>query len=154
MPSGDWTRSAGFYKNHPTVTGQILTDSGGIAVCGRTITDVDPDDCHSALEALCIEVHGDQQRQLVRQLTAAALTTAAGGATFTNFVACDAVCQNPSATKSQLADCIEQTDDFNLSGDSVPSPIDTGGGADHGPCEAAFVTPCWVLDGPSCAVCP
>jgi hypothetical protein len=154
MPSGDWTRSAGFYKNHPTVTGQILTDSGGIAVCGRTITNVDPDDCHSALEALCIEVHGDQRRQLVRQLTAAGLTMAAGGATFTNFGACDTVCQNPSATTSDLADCIEQTDDFNLSGDSLPSPIDTGGGADPDPCEAAFVTACWVLDGPSCAACP
>ncbi len=110
------------------------------------------DDGQSAIEALCVSVQGDQQTQLLRQLLTAALTTAAGGAAFVDFGTCDAVCQDPNASSGALAQCINATDMFNQSGDNLPSPIDTGGAANPGPCQAAFATPCTVLDPSSCAV--
>ena len=108
-------------------------------------------DGHSALEALCVNIGGDQRLQLVRQLLTAALNMAAGGATFPNFAACNAVCQDPGASVTQLSDCIDQTDTYNQSGDGVAAPFDPPGRAAPGLCGAAFETPCTVLTPALCA---
>jgi hypothetical protein len=105
---------------------------------------------HSALEALCIAVKGDQRAQLLRHLVTAALTMAAGGKNDAGYAACNAVCMNPGATSSQLAACIDQTDDYNESGDNVMAPWDPPGPAAPGPCQAAFDTPCTVLAPGAC----
>ena len=108
-------------------------------------------DCHSALEGLCIEVHGNHRSQLVRQLITAALTMAGNGATYANFAACDAVCQDAGATAAELSDCIDEVDAFNQSGDNVTAPFDPPGAAEPAPCEAAFATSCTVLSPGGCS---
>jgi len=108
-------------------------------------------DGHSALEALCINIRGDQRLQLVRQLLTAALNMVAGGATFPNFAACNSVCQDPLASTTQLSDCIDQTDTYNQSGDGVAAPFEPPGPAAPGLCGAAFETPCTVLTPATCA---
>jgi hypothetical protein len=122
-----------------------------VVTCGQSITDTDVDHGHSALEGLCVAPRGDQRVQLLRHLLTAALTMAAGGANFTGFAACDAVCQSPSASAMDLADCIDAADTFNQSGDAVPAPFDPPGPADSAPCQAAFATPCTVLAPGPCA---
>ena len=146
-----FTRTPGFYKNHPDITQQILSSVGGFSICGHAITDVGVNDGHSALEALCINIRGDQRLQLVRQLLTAALNMAAGGATFPNFAACNSVCQDPLASTTQLSDCIDQTDTYNQSGDGVAAPFEPPGPAAPGLCGAAFETPCTVLTPATCA---
>ena len=103
------------------------------------------------MEALCVKIGGDQRLQLVRQLLTAALNMAAGGATFPNFAACNAVCQDPGASVTQLSDCIDQTDTYNQSGDGVAAPFEPPGPAAPGLCGAAFETPCTVLTPATCA---
>jgi hypothetical protein len=147
-----FTRTLGFYKNHPDITQAILSGAGGLTVCGHEITDVMIDDAHSAIEALCTEIHGDQQTELLRQLLTAALTMAAGGSSFGDYAACDAVCRDPNASTMALAGCVDDTDAFNQSGDNVTAPFDPPGAAQAGPCQAAFETPCEVLTPGSCAV--
>ncbi len=146
-----FTRTPGFYKNHPDITQHILSSVGGFSICGHAITDVGVNDGHSALEALCINIRGDQRLQLVRQLLTAALNMAAGGATFPNFAACNSVCQDPLASTTQLSDCIDQTDTYNQSGDGVAAPFEPPGPAAPGLCGAAFETPCTVLTPATCA---
>src|SRR3989442_20783 len=145
-----FTRTPGFYKNHPDITQHILSSVGGFSICGHAITDVGVNDGHSALEALCVNIGGDQRLQLVRQLLTAALNMAAGGATFPNFAACNAVCQDPGASVTQLSDCINQTDAYNQNGDAITAPFHPPGPAAPGPCGAAFATPCTVLTAALC----
>jgi len=152
LSGGQFTRTPGFYKNHPAITQSILSAAGGLSVCGHVISDVDVNDAHSALEALCVSVQGDQRLQLVRHLVAAALNMAAGGASFSDFASCDSVCQNGSASTSALADCINETDAYNNSGDAIPAPFDLLGSVDPAPCRAAFATACTILAPSSCAV--
>ena len=152
LGGGRFTRTPGFYKNHPAVTQSILSAAGGVSVCGYAISDADVDDGHSALEALCVDVQGDQRVQLVRQLVTAALNLAAGGAPFADFARCNALCQDGSATVFALAVCIDETDAYNNSGDVMPAPFDPPGPADPGPCVAAFATACTVAAPSSCTV--
>jgi hypothetical protein len=147
---GAFTRTIGFYKTHPAVTQQILDAHGPLSVCGRTLTDTDVAHAHSALEALCGSPQGDQRLQLVRQLTGAALSTAAGGAQF-DPRACNAVCQDPAATAAALSACIDAADAFNNSGDGVTAPWDPAGPADPRPCDLAAKSPCTILDPSACA---
>jgi hypothetical protein len=154
LAAGDWTRSAGFYKNRPPILAAILTGAGGVDACGIHFDGIAIDACASALEALCIEVHGVHRRQLVRQLLTAALNMAAGGATYAGFAACDAVCQSPGATNDALSACIADADAYNMSGDNLMSPFDPAGPADPTACEAAFATACDVTEPATCAVCP
>src|SRR3989475_9057647 len=146
-----FTRTPGFYKNHPDITQQILASVGGFNICGHAITDVGVNDGHSALEALCVNIGGDQRLQLVRQLLTAALNMAAGGATFPKFAACNAVCQDPGAAVTQLSGCIDHTGTDNQSDDGVAAPVDPPGRAAPGLCGAAFETPCTVLTPALCA---
>jgi hypothetical protein len=149
----NFTRTPGFWKNHPTITQAVLDANGGLTVCGHQIIDVHVDHGHSALEGLCVAPQGDQRLQLFRQLLAAALNMGAGScATFAEFTACDTICQIPNATIADLSNCIEEADRFNQSGDKVRAPFDPPGPADSRPCSAAFRTACTVLDPSPCAV--
>jgi hypothetical protein len=76
---------------------------------------------------------------------------AADGATYAQFAACDAVCQDSGATTMELANCIDETDAFNNSGDGVMAPWDPPGPANDRPCQQAFATACTVLVPGTCA---
>jgi hypothetical protein len=133
------------------VTQWILDLVGGITVCGIELTNTDYDDSHSALEALCISPKGDQRLQLVRQLTAAALTMAAGGATYADFDGCNTYCATGTGSIYDVGDCINSADAFNNSGDNVPAPFD---GVESGYpefCQIAHNTACNVLTPDTCA---
>jgi hypothetical protein len=147
-----FTRTSGFYKNHPEITAAILASAGPFTICGQTISDIDIDHAHSALEAMCISPQSDQRLQLARQLTAAALTMEAGGATFVDFVTCNAICADAGSPTLSVSACIDETNTFNLSGDNVVATFDPVGNADSGPCQQADATACVVLDPGSCAV--
>ena len=147
---GLFTRTIGFYKTHPAITQSILSASGPLAVCGRSISDVDLNHAHSAIEALCVSPKGDQRLQLARQLTGAALTMAAGGATFTDLASCNATCASTSSSSAALAACIESTSGFNESGDSASAPWGSPGPADSKPCQRAHSTACTILAPSSC----
>lgn len=152
LPGDGFTRTIGFYGTHPDVTGEILAVAGSLSVCGHVISDVDTDHGHSAIEALCVIPRGNQRLQLARQLTGAALTMAAGGATFTGFDVCNARCADPNATATALSGCVDETSAFNQSGDSQLAPFDPPGRASTGPCQRAQRTACTLLAPTSCAV--
>ena len=143
-----FTRTPGFYKNHPTITQAILDAAGGVDVCGEHITNTATDDAHSALEALCVAIQGTTKLQLARELMAAALNGASGGNVFGNYALCNAVCTNPSATQAQVTQCINSIDKYNNAGDNLSDPFDTGGGADPNSCRGAAATAC-VIPTPS-----
>ena len=98
---------------------------------------------------MCGTPQGDQRFQLVRQLTAAALSTAAGGAQFDPTV-CNAVCVNPQSTTSQITACIDAADGFNNSGDNIAAPWGSPGPANSAPCQLAADTECTVLNPGLC----
>ena len=83
---------------------------------------------------------------------AAALTMAGGGAAYTGFGSCDAVCQDAAATAEELSGCILGTDAFNKSGDGLSIPY--SGRADPDSCDAAADTFCTLFEPSSCAICP
>jgi len=149
LAGGGFTRTIGFYKTHPTTTAQILAQRGPITVCGRVLVDVDVGHAHSALEAMCVSPRGDQRLQLVRQLTAASLSRAAGGAPI-DLDGCNAACADPSMGEAALAGCIDTIDAYNQSGDHLPAPWGSGGPAQPQPCDLAARTPCTILAPESC----
>jgi hypothetical protein len=150
-PSGAFTRTIGFWKNHPAIAQQVLTAAGGVMVCGRGLADVDVGHAHSVVEAMCVAPKGNQRLQLVRQLTAAALNVAAGGAPFLQQATCDAVCRDGAASTAALADCIDTVTGYNESGDAVLAPFDPPGAASTDPCQRAAKTPCTFLNAGACA---
>lgn len=149
LPHGAFTRTVGFYKTHPTITASILANAGPLVVCGHSLENVGIGDARSALEAMCVAPHGDQRLQLIRQLTAAALSVAAGGAAI-DLGPCNAVCVDPAATTSALAACIDTVDDYNQSGDAVAASWGNPGAAEPGPCDVAANTPCTLVALSSC----
>ena len=152
LAGGAFTRTIGFYKNHPNVTESILAASGGVTVCGHSITDVHVAHGHSAIEAMCVSPQGDLRLHLAAQLTAAAINMAAGGASFADFSSCNATCANPTATDLAVSECITSSTDFNQSGDNVVAPFDPAGASDSGACSLAFDTACTLLQPSLCAV--
>jgi hypothetical protein len=151
LPGQGFTRTLGFYKTHPGVTQYILDQVGGIDICGIHLDNTNVDDAQSALEALCISPKGDTRLQLVRQLTAAALTMAAGGATYADFDTCNNFCTTSTGSIFDVGDCINSADAFNNSGDNLPAPFD---GVDSGApeyCQIAHNTACEVLDPATCS---
>ena len=148
---GHFTRTPGFYKNHPDVTQDIITHAGGLMVCGHAITDVSINSGHSALEAMCVSPHGDVRLQLLRQLVAAELNLLSGStASYGGYAACDAVCRDGHASAWALSSCVSQTDAFNNSGDSLVASFDPPGAADPTPCDFAAGTTCTVLSPEGC----
>ena len=131
---GCFTRTPGFWGNHPDITEEFLN----VQVCGVTIETSWPADGTSAIEAICSvgqdgRILGPQLTQLVRQCTAAALNIAAstegGGnctAEFPNLArqmdaCCDArsVCTGTESEGFTVESCIEALDAFNNSIDTL-----------------------------------
>jgi hypothetical protein len=150
LVGGLFTRTVGFYKNHPDVTQAIIDAHGAFTICGQTISDTDVDHAHSAIEVMCVSPMGDQRLQLARQLTAAALTTLAGGGQYDGSP-CNVVCTDPNATVDDLTVCIDAADSFNNSGDNVPAPWDPSGPANTAPCDVAANTACTIVNPGACA---
>lgn len=145
-PPGHYcTRTAGFYKNHPSTTKSLVDSVGSVSVCGKTLSTVGVNRSDSIIEALCVSPVGDSRLQLVRQLTTAALNIRLGGRPFANFAACNAVCQNDHAYSWDIDRCIQSADDYNSSGDNIVAPFDPAGMADSTPCTQALATSCTVL---------
>ena len=130
-------RTPGFWGTHADtdpakacsqdITGAVIALAGGsISVCGECISNsnlgetLGPNDAASAEEALCVRVQGQSQRQLARQLTAAALNciiSASSSATCAqtsviDWATCNAVCQGTSTAKT-VGECIDEIDAFN-----------------------------------------
>jgi hypothetical protein len=150
QPRDGFTRTPGFYKNKPAVTQSILDAAGGIEVCGLTIDNTSVGSASSALEAMCGPNGGDKKTGLIRALTAAALTQAAGGATFGGFDLCNMTCADPGASDDELSACTKITTAFNESGDNLPAPFGGGGAADSGPCQEAGDSACRLSDPATC----
>jgi hypothetical protein len=148
QPPGSFTRTPGFYKNRPDVTQSILDAAGGIEVCGLTIDNTSVGSASSALEAMCGPNGGDKKTGLIRALTAAALTQAAGGATFGGFDLCNMLCAT-GASDDELSACTKITAAFNESADNLPAPFG-GGSADSGPCQEAADSACRLSDPATC----
>jgi len=108
----------------------VIDSAGGLDVCGTTITNTDAGNSASAIEGMCVSVKGDKKRQLVRQLTAAALNCElSGGASgdcnmeHQDLIAdCNLTCASDSGGRS-VNECIEEIDCFN-----------NGGGWNEGKC--------------------
>ena len=100
-----------------------------MVVCGEKIQNTNLDNANSAEEALCVNVSGQSQLQLARQLMAAALNCVVNGGPSdcsasgiaSTFSFCDGVCQNPNATQTNISNCIEALDCFNNTG-GTPAP--------------------------------
>jgi len=103
-----------------------LAPTGPLYICGEKITTTKVYDAASALEALCVPVQGNQQLQLARQLTAAALNCAISG--YYNcvgypkyeylFSECNTWC-DPNTLDAQTVNigyCIESLDCLNNGG--------------------------------------
>ena len=133
----------------------VLTGAGGsIAVCGRSLTNMDIDNGHSLVEALCLPVDADPRLLLFQELTAVALNAAAGGATFPDLAMCTAVCTSGVATPEQVDDCVNLTRAFNCSGGQIASPFEPSGPGDPVliACGAATGNLCNALFSAACAV--
>ena len=111
------------------VIDQATIENGfGLPVCGIYITNTDLLSSQSAIEAMCVSVKGDLQRQLVRQLTAAALNCVLGDCSpaHTALVAdCNFVCDTGVGDAGQ---CIDALDCFNNGGDWDGVMCTTGAG--------------------------
>ena len=147
-----FTRTPGFWKNRPALTLSFL--DGGITICGELITNVNVDDAHSALEAMCGPDNGVDQFTCCRQLMAAALNAASGGAVFPDFAFCNTACANPASP--DIATCEGEADAFNQSGDNIMQNLFPEGNANSGPCENdtpnAKDTACQIIQPTLCAV--
>jgi len=121
---GFWATHAGTEKNRSTnITQEVIDSVGGLNVCGTQITNTVAGNSMSAVEAMCVAVKGDTQRQLVRQLTAAALncvmsggdSDCVGGPIEELFADCNDACQG-FASDLSMNECIGQIDCFNNGG--------------------------------------
>jgi hypothetical protein len=109
-------------------TARALAECGGcIVVCGEKIDTTDPNSANSVLEAMCINGVGGTTKQLVRQLTAAALNCGVSGepcdCTSSSiaevFSACDAACiagTNTAVIDGNTVNCVLAIDCFNVGG--------------------------------------
>jgi len=111
------------------VIDQAYSENGmGLAVCGIYITNTDLLSNESAIEAMCVSVKGVTERQLVRQLTAAALNCVLGDCSPAHtamLAGCNAVCDTGVGDAGM---CIDTLDCFNNGGDWDGSMCITGAG--------------------------
>ena len=168
-------RGAGFWANHAgtdsrkqcsqNITAAVITLGGGaIQVCGETLTaaattdDVGTDliesvdNASSALEALCINVAGDQRLQLTRQLTTMSLNCivsglggdCAGSVPLADlFASCNAACVEGSAAVGSCIARIECANGGRLS-DGIECRSPANG------CEAGALPPAVVAASSQC----
>jgi hypothetical protein len=110
-----------------------------LEICGEVIISTGVDDANSALEAICTNVQGVQERQLARQLTAAALNcviTGSGGdcggaASASLFAGCNQTCETGDPVNGRdVEDCINEIDCLNNGGEFTDGAcrIETSGG--------------------------
>ncbi|MGM0657796.1 MAG: DUF7507 domain-containing protein, partial [Pseudomonadota bacterium] len=80
---GFWGTHAGTEKRRSSDLAQAAIDAAGgeLSICGQTIDNTDVGNVNSAVEAMCVRVQGEQQRQLARQLTAMSLNCIVSGGT-------------------------------------------------------------------------
>ena len=124
---GYWATHSGTEKRRSINVAQLLIDKAGpLHVCGETITATSNalGSLSSDLEALCVRVQGVQQRQLYRQLMAAALNCAVSGIdcdTLTGdaFSQCNALCAGDPADSLTLGECVSLLDCFNNGGQTI-----------------------------------
>ena len=132
---GFWATHGGTEKNRSTnITQAVIDEVGGLNVCGITIDNTEAGNDTSALEAMCVAVKGVSERQLVRQLTAAALncvmsggdSDCVGGPIEDLFADCNNACQG-FASDLSINECIGEIDCFNNGG------FWAGGSCTHNP---------------------
>ncbi|MCA1789116.1 MAG: hypothetical protein LC667_04430 [Thioalkalivibrio sp.] len=159
---GYWSTHSGFEPNkagrEAANVGQLLIDAvGPLEVCGQMLTSttnlsspyLEGLGLSSILEGLCVSVGGVRERQLYRQLVAAALNCAASGeanncdALVPIFDACSDLCAgDPSfIDPPTVGECIEQLDCFNNGGQS------DGEGCVFGTCEVNPEISCGLEPG-------
>ena len=106
------------------ITQQVIDAAGGcLEICGERITNTALDSADSALEAICVNVAGVSERQLARQLTAAALncvmsgggSSCAGVSIEPFFAECNRVCAGTAGTLT-VEECIDAIDCWNNGG--------------------------------------
>ncbi len=123
---GFWATHAGTEKlRSNNITQAVITAAGGtLHICGEDITNTTLNSASSAEEALCVPVQGNQNLQLARQLTAAALNCviSGGGADCAGasiaglFNDCNSLCPGDltdPAAKADVTACIGLLDCFN-----------------------------------------
>ena len=106
----------------------ILENGLGLPVCGIYIDNTDLLSNMSAIEAMCVNVKGVTERQLVRQLTAAALNCVLGDCSPAHtamLASCNAVCDTGVG---DMQACIDELDCFNNGGDWDGSMCTSGAG--------------------------
>src|SRR6185369_1046499 len=136
---GYWATHSGYEKDGSVNVAQTLLDIvGPLSVCGQTISATSNQDSPfldglgltSDLQGLCMKTKGVHQRQLYRQLVAAALNCAASGATDCDNVAntymdvdfqdCSDICAGlPVVDPPTVGECIGQLDCFNNGGQVI-----------------------------------
>ncbi len=130
-------RTPGFWGTHggeekprsQNITQALIDFAGGLSICGESIINTDVDDAASAIEAICKHVAGKIERQLARQLTAAALNCviSGGGADCAGsplyssiFSSCNDICADKNGgadvPRSDMTACIAQIDCLNNGG--------------------------------------
>jgi len=144
---GEFCRTPGFWATHvgggddtcsQNITQAVIDEVGSLLICGETICSTVDDDASSAVEAMCVAVQGQQERQLARQLTAAALNCIVtnGDADCTGvsidavFDACNTICTNnldaDPTNDASLGDCVAKLDCFNNGGVFASGECSTG----------------------------
>ena len=135
VPAEEICRTPGFWGTHAgtenrrstNLTQQVIDAAGGeLSVCGQTIDNTNVGNVNSAVEAMCVRIQGELQRQLARQLTAMALNcvVSGGGADCTGtsvedlFADANAACE-AGGGGPQLGSWIDQVDCFNNGGQYV-----------------------------------
>jgi cysteine-rich repeat protein len=113
-------------KSANNLTQKAITECGGcLDVCGDIIDTTVLNDSDSAVEAICVSSHGSQIKQLVRQLTAAALNCCISGggdacdglSVEALFTECNNACIAGSATGLVTGvDCVKAIDCYNNGG--------------------------------------
>jgi hypothetical protein len=106
----------------------ILENGFGLPVCGIYIDNTDLLSNFSAIEAMCVSVKGVTERQLVRQLTAAALNCVLGDCNVAHtamLAGCNTVCDTGVGDAGM---CIDALDCFNNGGDWDGTMCTTGAG--------------------------
>ena len=127
---GFWGTHAGVEKSRSNnLTQAVIVAAGGsLSICGQTIDNTNVGNMMSAVEAMCVHPKGEQQRQLARQLTAAALNctvfgagpNCSGASIETEFAAANAACE---ANAGNLSYHIGIIDAFNNSEECHEAPF-------------------------------
>jgi hypothetical protein len=135
-----------------------------LEICGEVISTTVVEDANSALEALCTQVQGVPERQLARQLTAAALNCviSGGGGTCTDtaietlFAGCNQTCETGEPVDGRdVQDCIDEVDCFNNGGIFELGFCQTGTCSDNAePCNEGDLSRCTDPGTATCVPLP